>query len=322
MSRPLTFAHLSDPHLTTLKGVKAADLFNKRILGYLTWRFSRRYEHLPGILDALAADLARTRPDHVVVTGDLTHLGLPGEFRQAARWLQSLGSAHDITVIPGNHDAYVQTPWDKTYAAWWPYMGAGQAFDASAPPGDDPRSLFPTLQLRGQVAFIGLSSATPSAPFYAVGSLGAAQLQRLDKMLSDTGEHGYCRVVLIHHPPLPGSVRHSKRLVDGEALQSLLMRRGAELVLHGHTHHACRETLATPRGVIPIMGVPSASAIGHKPGHRAQYHLYRVTPTADGWDLNVSVRGYSTAEERFIDEGVIPLAVTRTGRTAAGVSAT
>lgn len=317
MSQSLTFAHLSDPHLTTLKGVKASDLFNKRILGYLTWRFSRRHEHLSRVLDALAEDLTRTTPDHVVITGDLTHLGLPAEFRQAARWLQSLGSAHDITVIPGNHDAYIQTPWEQTYAAWWPYLGAGQAFDEAAPPDDDPRGLFPTVQYRGQVAFIGLSSATPSAPFYAVGSLGTAQLERLDRVLSDTAEHGYCRVVLIHHPPLPGSVRHSKRLVDGEALQALLMRRGAELVLHGHTHRACRASLATPRGVIPVMGVPSASAIGHKPGHRAQYYLYRVTPAAAGWRINVSVRGYSTGEGRFTDEGELSLPTADPQRNAA-----
>lgn len=322
MSQSLTFAHISDPHLTTLTGVKPADLLNKRILGYLTWRFSRRYEHLPKVLDALAADLGRTRPDHVVVTGDLTHLGLPGEFRQAARWLHTLGSPHDITVIPGNHDAYVQTPWDQTYATWWPYMGAGQAHDGASPPGGDPQALFPTIQYRGRVAFIGLSSATPSAPFYAVGSLGAAQLQRLDKILSDTAEHGYCRVLLIHHPPLPGSVGHSKRLTDGEALLSLLKRRGAELILHGHTHRACRGELATPVGTIPVIGVPSASAIGHKAGHRAQYFVYRVTPSAAGWELNVSVRGYSSAEDRFIAEGDIPLAVARPRPTAAEIPQT
>lgn len=316
MTHALTFAHLSDPHLTTLTGVKMTDLLNKRILGYLTWRFSRRYEHLSKVLDAAVTDLRHTRPDHVVVTGDLTHLGLPEEFRQAAQWLHTLGSAHDITVIPGNHDAYVRTVWDQTYAQWWPYLAAGQALDGGSPPANDPQALFPTVQYRGRVAFIGLSTALPSAPFYAVGSVGADQLQRLDSILQDTGERGYCRILLIHHPPLPGTVRHSKRLTDSEALQTVLMRRGAELVLHGHTHRNCRAELATPLGVIPVMGVPSTSAIGHKPGHRAQYYLYRVTPSAHGWDLHVSIRGYSSAEDRFVAEGEIPLAVERPGPAA------
>ncbi len=313
MPQSLTFAHLSDPHLTDLTGVKVSDLLNKRILGYLTWRFSRRYEHLPKVLDALVADLRHTRPDHVVVTGDLTHLGLPEEFRQAAKWLHDLGSAHDITVIPGNHDAYVKTPWNQTYAAWWPFMGAGQALDG-APTDDDPQAAFPTVQYRGRVAFIGLSTALPSAPFYAVGSLGAAQLQRLDKILRDSGNHGYCRVLLIHHPPLPGSVRNSKCLTDSAGLLAVQMRRGAELILHGHTHRACRGEVATPQGVIPVMGVPSASAIGHKTGHRAQYYLYQVNPTVDGWDMKVSIRGYSTADGRVIDEGRIHLPLVRPAR--------
>ncbi len=320
MPQSQTFAHLSDPHLTSLTGVKAADLLNKRILGYLTWRFSRRYEHLPKVLDALVADLRHAHPDHIVVTGDLTHLGLPGEFRQAAQWLHALGSAHDITVIPGNHDAYVQTPWDQTYAAWWPYMGAGQALDGALPTADDPQALFPTVQYRGRVAFIGLSTALPSAPFYAVGSLGTPQLQRLDKILQDAGDHGYCRVLLIHHPPLPGSVGNSKRLTDSEALLAVLIRRGAELILHGHTHRACRGELVTPHGVIPVMGVPSASAIGHKTGHRAQYYLYRVGPSAGGWDLQVSVRGYSTADGRIIDEGQIHLPLERPARAQHGAA--
>jgi 3',5'-cyclic AMP phosphodiesterase CpdA len=319
MTQTLTFAHLSDPHLTTLAGVKVRDLMSKRIIGYLSWRFIRRREHLTKVLDALEDDLRHTRPDHVVITGDLTHLGLPDEFRQAAVWLHALGCAHDVTVIPGNHDAYVQTPWRDTYAKWWPYLAAGQALGNEPPSPGNEQDIFPTVQYRGRVAFIGLSTAVPSAPFLAVGSLGEPQLVRLEKILQEAGARGYCRIILIHHPPLPGAVKHSKRLVDSRALQDVLIRRGAELVLHGHTHRACRMNLSTPNGAIPVMGVPSASAVGHKAGHRAQYYLYRVTPAPGGWDMRVSIRGYTPITGDFTADGETALAVMRAPAMSPGV---
>ena len=56
---PQRFAQLSDPHLSTLEGVRAKDLFNKRALGYLSWRRKRRFEHRPEVLQALQRNLER-----------------------------------------------------------------------------------------------------------------------------------------------------------------------------------------------------------------------------------------------------------------------
>ena len=41
------------------------------------------------------------------MTGDLVNISLPGEYAPALAWLESLGSPHDVTLVPGNHDAYV-----------------------------------------------------------------------------------------------------------------------------------------------------------------------------------------------------------------------
>ena len=84
-------AHISDLHLSTLKDVHPGHLLDKRLLGYLSWRLRRRHEHRGEVLDALRADLHGSRPDHVAVTGDLTHVGLPQEFREAAAWLARPG---------------------------------------------------------------------------------------------------------------------------------------------------------------------------------------------------------------------------------------
>lgn len=307
MDESFTFAQISDPHLTNLEGVRCRDLLNKRILGYLSWRLSRRHEHRSEILDALIADLQHTQPRHVVVTGDLTHIGLPGEFHQAQKWLQTLGPPEHVSVIPGNHDAYVATPWEQTYSQWAPYM----AGDAAAPPTrHDPQSLFPSLRHRGPVAFIGLSTARPSLPFLAVGSLGEDQLQRLAQILAETGRQGRCRVVLIHHPPLPGAVKPRKHLTDSRQLQAVLAQHGAELVLHGHTHYTTWMEMSCGDGTIPVIGIPSASAMGHKPGRRAQYYLYRITPRPWGWDIAVSIRG-AAPEGQFTQVSETSLKLTR-----------
>lgn len=308
MSQTLTFAHLTDPHLTSLDGVRASELCNKRILGYLSWRFSRRYEHRPEILAALQQDLQRTAPEHLVVSGDLTHLGLPAEFAQALQWLRGLGPPDRVTVIPGNHDAYVRTQWERTFALWWPYMAPEPP---RAPDPTDPQATYPNVRVRGSVAFIGLSSARPSAPFLAVGGLGRQQLDRLAQVLRDTGGRGYCRVVLIHHPPLPGSVARRKHLTDSRALCDVLTREGAELVLHGHTHYTTWMDLTTPGGDIPVIGIPSASAVGHKRGRSARYYLYRITPTGTQWRIEATIRGYSASDGRFVEAGQLHRSVPR-----------
>ena len=54
-----------------------------------------------------------------------------------------------------------------------------------------------------------------------------------------------------------------------------------------------------PGGRIPVIGVPSASAAGENMKRRAQYHLYRLSPKTDGWDLQVCVRRYLNKDRRF-----------------------
>ena len=192
------------------------------------------------------------RLDHIAVTGDLTHLGLPHEFRQAAAWLDRLGPPDAITVVPGNHDAYVRESWQDTFAQWSAYIRGDDARDDAE--GDE---VFPTLRLRRDVALIGLSTARPSAPFLATGRLGERQLAELDRMLDETGSDGRFRIVLLHHPPGRHTVRWRKSLRDGAALRDVLARRGAELVLHGHAHFSAATYLDAARGRNLAIGVPS-----------------------------------------------------------------
>jgi 3',5'-cyclic AMP phosphodiesterase CpdA len=303
MAKPMNgvfrVAHLSDLHLTSLIDVKIRDLLNKRALGYLSWRLRRRREHAPPILDALRHDLSRLAPDHIVITGDLTHIGLPSEFQQVRQWLETLGSPTDVTIVPGNHDAYVRTPWEDTFALWTPYMASDPGLQFGEQQAPD-RSFFPSVRLRGQVVLVGATSARPSAPFFATGSLGAAQMDRLGDLLDLTRRRGLFRILLIHHPPVAAMVGWRKRLTDEAALRALLARHGVEMILHGHAHRSSLEYLPEIPGTIPVIGVPSASAHRTKPKRRAGYNVHEVRPLPQGWEVHTLVRRYSPGDHCFV----------------------
>ncbi len=297
----LVLAHLSDPHIASISDIRARQLTNKRLYGYLKWKLHRSSEHRETILAALQDDLKHSRPDHIAVTGDLTHLSLPAEFRKARQWLQALGPPTDVTVIPGNHDAYVKTDWNQTVSLWIDYMLSDEARFADHS-SLDMDSIFPSLRIRGRTALIGVCTAQPTAPFLAVGSVGADQMKMLETILARTGKQRLFRVLLIHHPPAPGSVSWRKRLKDSSALCTLLARCGTELILHGHAHRTAQTYLKIPLGKVPVFGAPSASAFGRTRRRRARYYLYRISPNKNDWDVRRSVRVYAPEKNRFIAE--------------------
>lgn len=285
---PFRFAQLSDPHLSDLSAVRAGDLASKRVLGYLSWRRRRRHEHRAEMLDRLREDLHSVRPDHTVVTGDLTHIALASEFREARAWLESIGPDSEVTVIPGNHDAYVPMPWDDSIGQWSSYMRSDTPADSA-----DPGTMFPTLRVRGPVAFIGLNTATPTPPFFATGCVGAAQLERLRRLLDTLHGEPLLRVLLLHHPPVPGEEKWRKRLTDARALCELLHDHPVDLVLHGHRHRALQSAIRIPDSPIPVFGIPSASAAGVISNYPSEYNLYEVSRDAAGWIVEARARRYA-----------------------------
>ena len=306
---PQCFAQLSDPHLSSLHHVRPQDLLNKRALGYLSWRRKRRFEHRREVLDALTRDLADTPIDQLLVTGDLTHIGLPQEFAEARAWLQSLGEPSHVALIPGNHDACVKAGWNDTFGLWRDYMASDDDRADSAAAVD-----FPSLRVRGQLAFIGLSTACPTPPLMATGTLGAAQLARLPALLETTAAAGLFRVVYLHHSPLPGHEKWRKRLTDAPEILALLQEHGAELVLHGHGHRAQYSEVSTRAGTLPVIAAPSASALGLHGADVARYNLYQVAHSEGGWTLDIDARRYQPASAAFAAGEHKTLRIERSGQ--------
>ena len=282
-------AHLSDPHLPLPGGVRPRAVLNKRLLGLLSWRLKRHRRHRPETLAALVADLQDHAPDLIMVSGDLTNLGLEVEYRRARAWLDALGDPSRVMTIPGNHEALVTGAWESGAAQWQPYWQGDVA-----PESGDVAQAFPVLRRREGLALIGVSSAIATPPGFAGGQVGTAQLDRLSGLLRQTRDEGLFRLLMIHHPPIEGTVSARKALHDGAALRAVLAREGVEMVLHGHSHKSHQQMLPTQDGPAPVIGVPSASSMHHEP---AAYNLYHIARTGQGWQVTLRPRRLTGARQ-------------------------
>ena len=283
-------AHLSDPHLGPLPPARWRDLAGNRAFGYLNWVTGRKWIHLPEVLERLMADVKRQKADHIAVTGDLVNIALADEFSQASQWLAGVGKPSQVTLVPGNHDAYVAMPPNEGLERWASYMASNTA---GAKFAVDTASLFPFVRRFGEVALIGLSSAVPTWPLMASGRLGNEQLAALPDILARLGEADIFRIVLIHHPPLPGQTGPRRALSDAGALSDVLARHGAELVLFGHNHAQSVDMLESVAGPVPVVGVPSASCGTINPWPLARYNCFRISRRGARWTCQMIGRGLS-----------------------------
>ncbi|MFK7894853.1 MAG: metallophosphoesterase [Myxococcota bacterium] len=315
LNAEIRFAHLSDWHATTLAGMPRQFFRGKRLSGWASWRFRRRNDHQPEILAAAQRDVHSQDLDRILVTGDLTHISLPSEFRRAAEQLRALGSPEEVFLIPGNHDCYVPVEAEEGWDHWSAYLRTDPSLYADpeiaallAPaPGIEKAPCyadFPTLRIHGNLATIGLCSAIPTPVFRAGGELGAKQLERLEGLLRLLGERGLCRVVMIHHPVAMHGEPARRALWDGDALRALIARTGAELILHGHKHRRLVNWLEGPGTPVPVIGVPSSSEVGSKPGKRAQYHVYTIRPAESSatqrFEVSAVARAYDPSAGGFV----------------------
>ena len=309
-SANICIAHLSDLHLFKPENMLARDFLTQRILGFLSWRLHRKMEHKIDFMPALLKVFEQTKVDHVVITGDITHLGHAADFKAAAAIFHELGGPDRVTLVPGNHDCYISLPSSDRYANLDAYLTP----DADAPAAG--RSLEkvpgpPSLRTFDGMAVIGISSARPSAPFLATGSIGRHQLDRLQKMLVTARTDNLFRLVLIHHPPVIGLVSRRKGLTDQAALAETIRHCGAELILHGHTHRFNESAIEGPEGMIPVIGVPSMTALTGKGNRRAGFHLNRIGPAEDGWVVQIETYRYSVSAAAFQSAGTRTLSIPR-----------
>lgn len=286
-------AHISDVHLGPLPKVTLRQLASKRITGYVNWRVSRQRNHVAGTVGDIIADMEAHEPSHIAVTGDLINLGLDSEIEQARDWLHRLGAPDFVSVVPGNHDAYVPGAFARMADSWKPWMESDQVAAGTRP--------FPYVRVRGQIAIIGVSSARASAPFMATGYFRHDQALALSAILEETGRQGLCRVIMIHHPPFHRATAFHKRLVGISHFQRVVREKGAELVLHGHTHLPTLAWIEGKAAKVPVVGVSATCQApgGHLPA--AQFNLFDIETDGNGWQFSLTRRGLGKSGRGIAD---------------------
>jgi 3',5'-cyclic AMP phosphodiesterase CpdA len=275
---------MSDVHLAPLPPVRARDLLNKRITGFVNWKIKRQKTLDGEGLTRLVRHLHAQTPDFVAVTGDLVNLALDAEINTAYNWLQTVGDANSVCVSPGNHDAYVPGQLEKALSRWDAYA-LGETIDENQ---------FPFVRRLGEVAIVSCNSAVPTLPWMATGAFESDQQARLTRCLKLLGEAGYFRVVLIHHPPNQEARHPRLGLWGARNFRRAIAEAGAELVLHGHTHKSTIYSIPGLVGDVPVIGVAAAGTAqnetgGHDP---ARYNLFRIERVGSSWQCTMREYGF------------------------------
>lgn len=261
-------AHCTDVHLLALRGLWPLRLRGKRAIGALNLGLNRWRKARGALFTAMLEELARLSVDRLLITGDLTNLALDCELEHVARVLRR--APIPVLVIPGNHDAYARDAYRR--GRFEAYLGAwmpGQRLGAAA---------YPYCHRVDGFAFIGLSTAVPSAPFRATGMLGAAQLERLDRLLIRLADERRRRVIMIHHPPLLYASAPHRALLDRTAFAETIYRHGADLILCGHEHRYLEGQLPSRQGPVPVHGLPSATSVAPRYPKRGAFAVYDLNP--------------------------------------------
>jgi len=296
----MRLAHCSDLHLLSHDGVRWLELANKRWIGAMNLLSNRSRHYHVAAFDDMIEDLNAQGIEHVLCTGDVTNLALAQEFAFArGRFDRLRNGPTGVTVIPGNHDAYVAEGIAHFASSFADYHTTddGWAWTAEdgAEPDDDLR--WPIVRVRGELALIGVTTSRATPWFTAYGRVGDAQLARLAKVLVDPRLAGKVRVVAIHHPPAGKRAASSIRgLRDHAAFAAVIKQGGADLIVHGHEHRDMTETLEGPSGPIEVRGIASGTYHHDKPDRTARYRIWEI---AGGAVRDLGVRVWDRDGSRF-----------------------
>jgi 3',5'-cyclic AMP phosphodiesterase CpdA len=277
----MRLAHCSDLHLLSHDGAGWLKLLNKRWIGAANLITNRSRHYHVAVFEQMVEDLNAQGIEHVLCTGDVTNLALEQEFVFARARFDKLsnGPTH-VTVIPGNHDAYVPEGIEHFARVFDEYHRADDGWqwtDADRVDDRDDDLRWPIVRIRGELALIGVTTSRATAWFTAYGMVREGQLARLRRVLVDERLRGKARVVAIHHPPAgPRAESRIRGLHDHAAFAAVIAETGADLIVHGHEHRDMTETLAGPTGPVQVRGVASGTYENKHPEFAARYRIYEI----------------------------------------------
>ncbi len=182
----------------------------------------------PPILFPLRKSIQETKPDLVVVSGDVTQRARPAQFGEARAFLDALPGAK--LVVPGNHDVPLYDVYQRFFHPLRRYRAH---FSRTVEPEytDD------------EIAVLGVNTARSAV--VKGGRINERQVARLRARLCALDAR-VTKIVVTHHPldlPEPYAARH----LVGRAAMAMahFAHCGADVFLAGHFHtsHAGDTTL-------------------------------------------------------------------------------
>jgi 3',5'-cyclic-AMP phosphodiesterase len=297
----LRIAWLSDLHVAAPDETRPSLGIVKRCARWFMWQKGTPLTaHFPlRNMETILDRVKELKPDHILVTGDLTDFAQRSQFESVSNRFLSVQTAirdgniiGDLdpslwTILPGNHDVTDEESGDDpvrpTLARFFHFFARTFGLD----PGASYGTAFPlTKSLRGKdgalsVRLIGLDS-TVIWPVWAVGinargRIDPIQLNSLNKKLNEQAQGAITLIALHHHPivvpdllPAMQDYFLSLNESDGRQLVQAAANLGVSAILHGHFHRFSSWSGLAPTGRnMAIVG--SAAGTLEIPGTKEEF---------------------------------------------------
>jgi len=199
----------------------------------------------PKMLETAIREINGLRPDAIVITGDVTNMGLIDEYKLAARYIKKF-KCDRVLIGSGNHD------FEHTGFLLWDHF-------------------FPPPEMVTFENFM-ISHLRTARPDRDTGEVGYRQLVWFEEVLKKHRDK--FKIVALHHHlvPIPDTGTRPNIVVDaGDALKTLIAGR-ANLVLCGHKHRPWKLRVEN----LPIVHAGSVSSRRFRGFFANSYNIIRV----------------------------------------------
>ena len=250
----MRIAHITDLHVARPPAWGEYNV--KRTFGWLNHLLFRRRRYRESVAAAALHRLAERIPDLVILTGDITQLGLDSEFAAAKRLLAIFGERHiPVVVVAGNHDVY-----GKSVPSCLSELRRASARDIFS--GSDGIIRFPGVEL------LPLAQEIFTPPFFSYGRQDMDELIKASSAWSKPANK-VMRLVCGHYPVIDaggGRLRLFRGLRNAGALIDFCREHQVAGYFCGHNHK--RFSVSMPGGCMQF----AAPALSGRGGSRVSVY--------------------------------------------------
>ena len=221
-----TIIHISDLHFHSYPQ-KLSEFNAKRILGATNLLIRRASEFPLKRAKLLVEIIQKMEWDHLVISGDITQLSLEKEFSLAREILDPLLiKSERVTVIPGNHDRYInQHDGTDLFTKYF-----GEFFG---------KNEIHVSEINQKWVIVGWDSAHPNDLRTAAGTVKSTTIQATEKLLHNFPDQ--TNFIVVNHYPLTfpedWKFDRSHELYNLVPVRNwILQNPQIRLYLHGHIH--------------------------------------------------------------------------------------